>query len=102
MYGDLKRGVAVRVNAEFESSVVVLSAVRNVDVGVVPVRLDDREVEIAIEAHGERRVTRVTFDPFSVVVGGVMVAGRGVDLSAPADAPRTETTAWLDELTLGS
>lgn len=102
MYGDLKRGVAVRVNAEFESSVVVLSAVRNVDVGVVPVRLDDREAEIAIEANGERRVTRVTFDPFSVVVGGVMVAGRGVDLSAPGDAPRTETTAWLDELTLGS
>ncbi len=102
MYGDLKHGVAVRVNAEFESSVVVLSAVRNVDVGVVPVRLDDREAEIAIEAHGERRVTRVNFDPFSVVVGGVMVAGRGVDLSAPGDTPRTETTAWLDELTLGS
>lgn len=101
-YGDLKRGVAVRVNAEFESSVVVLSAVRNVDVGVVPVRLDDREAEIAIEAHGERRVTRVTFDPFSVVVGGVMVAGRGVDLSAHSEVPRTETTAWLDELTLGS
>ena len=79
-----------------------LSAVRNVDVGVVPVRLDDREAEIAIEAHGERRVKRVTFDPFSVVVGGVMVAGRGVDLSAQNEVPRTETTAWLDELTLGS
>ena len=101
-YGELKRGVAVRVNAEFESGVVVVSAVRNVDVGVVPVRLDDREAEIAIEAHGERRVTRVCFDPFSVVVGGVTVAGRGVETPAPSDGSRHETPAWLDELTLGS
>ncbi|HEU4930283.1 MAG TPA: heparinase II/III family protein, partial [Candidatus Krumholzibacteria bacterium] len=105
-YGDLKRGVAVRVNAEFESSVVVVSAVRNVDVSVVPVRLDQREAEIAIEAHGERRVTRVCFDPFSVVVGGVTVAGRGADWSTTASEgardDRHETPAWLDELTLGS
>ncbi len=105
-YGELKRGVAVRINAEFESSVVVLSAVRHVDVGVVPVRLDEREVEIAIEAHGERRVTRVVFDPFSVVVGGVTVAGHGADRSMPSSEGARdghhETPAWLDELTLGS
>ncbi len=101
-YGELRRGVAVRVNAEFEASAVVLTAVRNIDVAVIPLRLDEHEAWIAIEAHGERRVTRVCFEPYSVVVGGVAVAGRGVEaIPASSDGARDgrhETPAWLDEL----
>ena len=105
-YGDLRQGVAVRVSAEFETSVVVLSAIRSIDVAVVPARLDAADTLVAIESHGTRRLVRVRFDPFSIVVGGRTLVGRGahpVDVrKAPGAAVGTSSApAWLDELSLG-
>jgi hypothetical protein len=104
-YGDLQRGVAVRVSAEFESRVVILSAIRSTEVAVNPLRLDSTDALIAIESHGARRLVRVRFDPFEIVVGGRTLVGRGADLvgfvhprAAAGPAPPPE---WLDELSLG-
>ena len=106
-YGELRRGVAVRVSAELETRVVVLSVFRNTDVGVIPIRLDADESLAAIESHGERCLVRVHFDPFSIVVGGRVIAGRGADtvpFATPrSSSPRTSSTPeWLDELSMGS
>ncbi len=105
-YGELQRGVAVRVSAEFESRVVVASVIRGPDVAVIPVRLDATDAELAIESHGERRVLRVRFDPFSIVVGGRTLAGRGADAVSLADPHVSGSRAssapeWLDESTTG-
>ncbi|HXV14767.1 MAG TPA: hypothetical protein VEC56_11235, partial [Candidatus Krumholzibacteria bacterium] len=105
-YGDLQRGVAVRVSAEFESRVVVASVIRGADVSVVPVRLDAADTLIAVESHGRRRLIRVRFDPFSIDVGGRVLVGRGAQAAsfaeARASASRTTSTPdWLDELTTG-
>jgi hypothetical protein len=105
-YGDLQRGVAVRVSAEFESSVLVASVIRGADVSVTPVRLDAADTVVAIESHAERRLIRVCFEPFAIVVGGRTLVGRGADAASLAEvrapASRTSSTpAWLDELTAG-
>lgn len=105
-YGDLRRGVAVRVSAEFEDGVVILSAIRSTEVTVVPIRLDAADTCVAIESHGARRLVRVRFDPFSIVAGGRTLVGRGADVvdmrsSRGASAGTSSTPAWLDELSLG-
>ncbi len=104
-YGDLQRGVAVRVSAEFESRVVVASVIRGAEVSVVPVRLDAADTVVAIESHRGRHLIRVRFDPFSIVAGGRTLVGRGAEapsLTGPrASASRTASMEWLDELTTG-
>lgn len=106
-YGDLQRGVAVRVSTEFELGVTIVTAIRTTDVSVVPIRLDATDTLVAIESHGERRLVRVQTDPFSIVVGGTVLVGRGAEpmrertrvaASSGASAP----PAWLDELASGS
>jgi hypothetical protein len=106
-YTDLQHGVAVVTHTEFEDSVALLSTVRRTDVDVLPVRLDAADTTIAIETHGTRRLVRVQADPYTVVVGGRTMIGRGADAARFA-LPRAVTTAgsstpdWLDELASGS
>ncbi len=102
-YGELRSGVAVRVNAEFERSVVVVTAIRGPDVSIVPRRMEDSEVLVAIESHAGRRLVQVRFDPFSAVVGGRVLAGRGANPHQPSTRVGTSSTPeWLDELSLDS
>jgi Heparinase II/III N-terminus/Heparinase II/III-like protein len=108
-YGELQRGTAVRVSAEFESSVMMVTAIRTAEISVIPVRLDAADTLLAIEAHGERRLIRVLSDPFSIVVGGRVVAGRGAETprtgAIPSAHPRgalPSVPEWLDELAGGS
>jgi Heparinase II/III-like protein/Heparinase II/III N-terminus len=106
-YGELRRGAAVRVSTEFESSVMIVTAIRTAEVSVIPVRLDAADTLLAVESHGERRLVRVQSDPFSIAVGGRVVAGRGAE-TARAGATHTvppgasSVPAWLDELASGS
>ncbi len=103
-YGELRRGVAVRVSAEFESRVVVASAIRGADVSVVPERLDAAEAVVAIESHDGRRLVRVRWDPFSITVGGRTIAGRGAEPARspkPSAARASSAPDWLDELSVG-
>lgn len=104
-YGELRHGVAVRVSAEFEERVVILSAIRSTEVSVVPLRLDPADTLVAIESHAGRRLVRVRFDPLSIVAGGKTVVGRGaevVDFAKRRDSSSSSAPAWLDELSLGS
>jgi hypothetical protein len=102
-YGSLEHGVAVRISAEFETRAVVLSAIRLPDVAVSPVQLDSAETLATIESHHGRRLVRVQFDPFSVVVSGRVIAGQGAKSAGTrASRPRSATPDWLDELAAGS
>ncbi len=104
-YGELQRGVAVRVSAEMETRVVVVTAFRDLETDVIPMQLDAAESLVAIESHGERRLVRVGWDPFSVIVSGRVIAGRGAAALSPTTRPvsrASSTTEWLDELSTGS
>ena len=104
-YGELQYGTAVRVSAEFESSVMIVTAIRTADVSVIPLRLDAADALLAIESHGERRLVRVLSDPFSIAVAGRVVAGRGAAApgtgATPASFP-SSVPEWLDELAGGA
>jgi hypothetical protein len=100
-YGELQHGTAVRVSAEFESSVMIVTAIRTAEVSVIPLRLDAADTLLAIEAHGERRLVRVLTDPFSIVVAGRVVAGRGAEtgvIPAASGHGGPSVPEWLDEL----
>jgi hypothetical protein len=101
-YGELQRGVAVRVSAEFESRVAVASIIRSTDVAVIPIRLDPAEALLAIESHGQRRLVHVRLDPLSIEVGGRVLVGRGAEgVKVHASSSPESSTDWLDELSLG-
>ncbi|HEU4364730.1 MAG TPA: alginate lyase family protein [Candidatus Krumholzibacteria bacterium] len=102
-YGELRTGVTVRVAADFEATLTVVTAIHPPDVAVTPLELTAACAVIAVASAHRRRVVRVHMDPFLIASGGYALVGRdgGGALppgrtSAPALPPSDLT--WLDDL----
>lgn len=102
-YGELCTGVTVRVTAEFEATLTVVTAIRPPDVAVSPLELTAARTVFAIAGAHRRRVVRVHTDPFVIATGGYALVGRDdagalSPLPTAARPPLPIDLAWLDEL----
>ncbi len=99
-YGELRTGVTVRVTAEFETSVVIVTAIRPPDVAVVPVEMKPGSAVFAIETAHRRRIARIHADPPTVAIGGYTLVGKAGDgpIPPPVAPRRVGDLTWLDEL----
>lgn len=92
-YGDLRHGVTLRVLADLEKPVTVVSVLRDPATEVERLRARPGEIACAVATAHRRRLLTVTLEPFAVRTGGRVVAG----LSAGAAAAPVEM-GWIDEL----
>jgi hypothetical protein len=99
-YGSLRHGVTVRVAFEFDAVATVVTVIREPDVVVSVDTMAENAVECTIGDGHRRRIVRVQFEPFSVSVGGRVLAGRSPDPVAAVRASLAQKTDldWLDEL----
>lgn len=99
-YGDMQNGSTIRVSAEFEHTLAMVSVLRTADVAVATEHIDAAEVVCAVEAPGSRRLIMIRFEPFSVTVDGRVLIGPGAKPQAN-HSPVPTAMDWLDELSRG-